>query len=360
MSGLVIPSIESLVPYEGGKPIEEVVRDYGVQDPIKLASNENPLGPSPVAISAARAALGGVDRYPDGAAFRLRHALAKAYGVGFDEVLSGNGSNELIELVVRTFCTPEHHVVFGEPGFTMYRVIAMSHGVDFAAVPTRDYRHDVDGFLAAVKPNTRVMIIDNPNNPTGTYLNRGEIEHLLKTVPEEVIVVLDEAYFEYVDAEDYPDGLALRHLRERLVVLRTFSKIYGLAGLRVGFGIGPSLLMAYVNRLRAPFNVGLVSQEAAIAALSDSTHVARSREHNRRERQRLTTELSKLGVSVTPSQTNFVLVHLGRLAQPVNQALLERGVIVRPLPILPNALRISVGTEAENDRLLATLKEVLR
>lgn len=359
MSGLVIPSIESLVPYEGGKPIEEVVRDYGAPAPIKLASNENPLGPSPIALSAARETLAFVDRYPDGVAFRLRHALADAYGVAFDEVLSGNGSNELIELVVRTFCTPAHHVVFGEPGFSMYRVIAMGHGVDFTAVPTVDYRHDADGFLQAVRPNTRVMIIDNPNNPTGTYLDRRTVEHLLKTVPEEVIVVMDEAYFEYVDAEDYPNSLTLRDLRERLVVLRTFSKIYGLAGLRVGFGVGPPRLMAYVNRLRAPFNVGLVSQEAAIAALTDKAHVTRSREHNQRERQRLTTELGKLGVTVTPSQTNFVLVHLGRPAQPINQALLERGVIVRPLPILPKALRVSVGTEAENDRLLATLKQVL-
>ncbi|HEU5073465.1 MAG TPA: histidinol-phosphate transaminase [Polyangiaceae bacterium] len=358
MSGLVTPSIESLVAYEGGKPIEEVAREFGVASPIKLASNENPLGPSPKALRAAFEALNSVNRYPDGVAFRLRHALAEAHQVGFDEVLHGSGSNELIELVVRTFCTPSDHIIFGEPGFAMYRVIAMAHGVEHTAVPTIDFKHDLSGFLQAIRPNTKVMLIDNPNNPTGTYQDVERVIALLREVPAQVIVVMDEAYFEYVTANDYPNSLQLRHLRERLIVTRTFSKIYGLAGMRVGFGIGPAPLMNYMNRLRPPFNVSLMSQEAAVAALGDHEHVDRSRQHNHAERARLSRELAALGLEVTPSQANFVLVHFDRPTRPLNQALLERGVIVRPIPALPRALRISVGTSAENDRLLAALAEV--
>lgn len=358
MSGLVTPSIESLVAYEGGKPIEEVAREFGVASPIKLASNENPLGPSPKALRAAFEALNSVNRYPDGVAFRLRHALAEAYGVSFDEVLHGSGSNEIIELVVRTFCTPSDHIVFGEPGFAMYRVIAMAHGVDYTAVPTHEYRHDFPGFLQAIRPNTKVILVDNPNNPTGTYQGLAQVSELLRQVPPEVIVVMDEAYFEYVTATDYPNSLELRHLRERLIVTRTFSKIYGLSGMRVGFGIGPARLMNYLNRLRPPFNVGLISQEAAVAALGDREHVAKSLQHNAAERERLTRELDALGLEVTPSQANFVLVHFDRPTRALNQALLERGVIVRPIGALPRALRISIGTVAENDRLLAALAEV--
>jgi histidinol-phosphate aminotransferase len=204
-----------------------------------------------------------------------------------------------------------------------------------------------------------VLLIDNPNNPLGSYMNRAEVEHLLTSAPPEVIVVMDEAYFEYADADDYPNTLELRHLRDRLVVLRTFSKIYGLAGLRVGYGIGPAGLVSYVNRLRAPFNVSLVSQEAAIVALDDQEHVRASRAHNLVERARLTRRLSELGARVTPSQTNFVLCHFDRPAAALNQALLRQGVIVRPFAQLPEALRITVGTVAENERFLTALAEVL-
>ncbi len=357
---LVTPAIAELVPYQGGKPIEEVVREFGVEAPIKLASNENPLGPSPRALQAAQAALGEIYRYPDGAAYRLRSAIAEYHGVRMDEVLHGNGSNEIIELVVRTFTTAEHHIVFGEPGFAMYRVTAQAHGVDFTAVPTHDYKHDVEGLIAAVRPNTRVMLLDNPNNPTGTYLSKGEVTELLTRVPPEVIVVMDEAYFEYTDAPDYPDSLELRDLREHLVVLRTFSKIYGLAGLRVGYGIGARGLMDFANRIRAPFNVGVVSQEAAIAALGDTAHLDASQRLNRTERVRLTRELTRRGASVSPSQANFVLAHFDRPAEPIYQALLRKGVIVRPFARLPQSLRITVGTESDNQRFLDAIDEVMR
>lgn len=357
---MVTPGIAGLVPYQGGKPIEEVVREFGVDAPTKLASNENPLGPSPRALRAAQAAMNEIYRYPDGAAYRLRSAIAEFHGVALDEVLHGNGSNELIELIVRTFTTGEHHIVFGDPGFAMYRVTAQAHGVDFTAVPTRAYKHDVEGLIAAVQANTRVMLIDNPNNPTGTFLSRGEVVELLTRVPPEVIVVMDEAYFEYADATDYPNSLKMRELREHLVVLRTFSKIYGLAGLRVGYGIGPAGLMNFVNRIRAPFNVGVVSQEAAIAALGDIAHLDASRRLNQAERARLNRELTRRGVSVTPSQANFVLAHFDRPAEPIYQALLRKGVIVRPFAGLSESLRVTVGTHDDNQRFLDALDEVMR
>src|SRR6187399_613121 len=339
MSSLVIPSIESLVPYEGGKPIEELAREFGITHAVKLASNENPLGPSPRALEAARQALGALNRYPDGAAYALRDRIAQFHGVGRDEVLQGAGSNELLDLVVRAFATPEHHIVFGEPAFVVYRIAALSGGVPFTAVPLRHHAHDLPAMAAAVTPKTRVLFVANPNNPTGAHVGRAAVEELLRAVPPEVIVVMDEAYFEYADAPVYPNSLALRHLRERLIVMRTFSKAYGLAGLRIGYAIGPAQLIDYMNRVRAPFNVSMPGQAAAVAALDDTAHVARSHSENAAERARLTRELEGLGLVVAPSQANFVLVDVGRPARAVYDRLLERGVIVRPFGNPPTSLR---------------------
>jgi histidinol-phosphate aminotransferase len=359
MSPLVTPSIEALLPYEGGKPIEELAREYGITDAVKLASNENPFGPSPRALEAARATLGSINRYPDGVAYALRDAIARFHGVRRDEVLQGAGSNELLDLVVRTFATPAHHVVFGEPAFVVYRLSSLAYGVPFSAVPLQNLVHDLPAMAAAVTPKTRVLFVANPNNPTGTYVGRAAVEELLRSVPPEVIVVMDEAYFEYADADDYPSCLALRHLRERLIVMRTFSKAYGLAGLRVGYAIGPAVLIDYLNRVRAPFNTSIPGQAAAIAALDDHAHVEHSRSANSAERARLTRELRGMGLAVAPSQANFVLVDLGRPARPVYDALLERGVIVRPFANLPTSLRVTCGLPAEDDRFLGALKEAL-
>lgn len=358
-SPLVLPSVETLVPYEGGKPIEELARELGVTSAIKLASNENPLGPSPKALDAARARIGEVHLYPDGAAYRLREAIAAHHGIDMGEVIQGNGSNELLDLIVRTFARPEHHIVFAEPAFVVYRIAALSGGIPFTAVPTRDLTHDLEAMAAAVRPNTRVLFVANPNNPTGTHVGRSAVERLLREVPPEVVIVMDEAYIEYADAPDFPDSLQLRGLRERLLVTRTFSKIYGLAGLRVGYAVGPARLVDYMNRVRAPFNVSGVAQAAAIAALSDTEHLESSRSHNLRERERLTRELTRLGLRVAPSQANFVLADVGRPARPVYEALLRRGVIVRPFGNLPTSLRITVGTSSENSRFLESLAEVL-
>jgi histidinol-phosphate aminotransferase len=356
---LVTPSIEALVPYEGGKPIEELARELGVTDAVKLASNENPLGPSPLALEAARSALLSVHRYPDGAAYALRDAIARFHGVRQDEVLQGAGSNELLDLVVRTFATPAHHIVFGEPAFVVYRIASLAGGVPFTAVPLKNLVHDLPAMAGAVKPETRVLFVANPNNPTGTHVGRAAVEELLRSVPPEVIIVMDEAYFEYADAPDYPSSLSLRHLRERLLVLRTFSKAYGLAGLRVGYAIGPANLIDYMNRVRAPFNTTLPAQAAAIAALDDQAHVAKSRESNGIERARLTRDLVSLGLEVAPSQANFVLVNVGRPARVIYERLLERGVIVRPFGNLPTSLRVTCGLPHENERFLTALEQVL-
>jgi histidinol-phosphate aminotransferase len=356
----VTESIARLQPYVGGKPIEELARERGLTDIIKLASNESALGPSPLAVEAARRALNNVHRYPDGVGFRLRGAIAEAHGVTIQEVIHGNGSNEVLELAVRTFTTPEEHVIFGTPAFSMYPVIAASHNVEFTAVPTlADLRHDLPAMLTAVRPNTKLIVVDNPNNPTGTYVPRDTVEDFLRAVPEEVIVVMDEAYFEFADAEDYPDSLKLRYLRERLIVLRTFSKAYGLAGFRVGFGIGPAELVGYLNRLRAPFNVGVISQEAAISALGDTVHLNEVVRLNNAERTRLSVALQAPGRKVYPSQANFILVDFQVPAAKLYDDLLSQGVIVRPVPGLSTHLRITIGTPAENDRLLSAIEKVL-
>ncbi|HEY3236025.1 MAG TPA: histidinol-phosphate transaminase [Polyangiaceae bacterium] len=359
MTPLVTPNIESLIPYEGGKPIEELERELGVVGAIKLASNENPLGPSPKALAALQSNLQSVHRYPDSHAYRLRTQLSQTHAVPIDQIIQGAGSAELIDLLIRTFTTAEHHIVFAEPSFVVYKLAALAHGTPFTLVPLRDQTHDLEAMAAAVTDKTRLLFVANPNNPTSTYVGRAAMERLLRTVPSQVTVVADEAYIDYADADDFPDCLSLRSLRERLVVLRTFSKVHGLASLRVGYAIGPSMLIDYLNRVRSPFNVSSLGQLAACAALEDREHVERSRKMNRIERARLSRGLGELGVKVLPSQANFLFVDLGRPAQPVFQALLNRGVIVRAFPQLQNNLRITVGTPTENDRLLATLAEVL-
>ena len=359
MSQLVSPSIESLLPYEGGKPVEELAREFGITDAIKLASNENPLGPSPKALAAARAVLNDVHRYPDANAFRLRERIAAEHGVPMADIIQGNGSNELLDLAVRTFCTSEHHIVFAEPAFVVYRIAALAHGVPFTAVPVRDLTHDLEAMLAAITPRTRLVFIGNPNNPKNTYVNLDSLRRFLRAVPPEVIVLVDEAYIEYTTAADFPDCMLLRGERERLIICRTFSKIHGLAGLRVGYGVTTAELVGYMNRIRAPFNVGNLGQAAAIAALDDTEHVRQSQELNRNERERVSARLKAMGLVVTPSQANFYLVDVKQSGRAIYDALLRKGVIVRPFGSLPNSVRVTVGKPAENDRFLSALGEVL-
>ena len=276
-----------------------------------------------------------------------------------DHVIQGNGSNELLDLAVRTFCTAEHHVIFAEPAFVVYRIAALAHGVPFTAVATRDLTHDLEAMLAAITPRTRLIFVGNPNNPTGTHVGLDALRRFLRTVPPEVIVLMDEAYIEYATAGDFPDSMALRAERERLIVCRTFSKIHGLAGLRVGYGVSTPQLVSYMNRVRAPFNVGNLGQAAAIAALDDTAHVKKSHELNAAERERMATRLTAMGLLVTPSQANFYLVDVKGNGRAMYDALLREGVIVRPFGNLPTSIRVTVGKPEENDRFLNALGEVL-
>lgn len=364
---IVPPYIESLRPYVPGKPIEETERELGISGVAKLASNENPLGPSPKALEAAAEALKKVHLYPDGAAFYLKRRLAEFHGVDPAEVVVGNGSNEVIELLIRTFLRPEGHpdradeALVADGSFIMYELSLQAHGVRSRRVAMQDRTFDLDAMADAVTDETRMIFVANPNNPTGTYVGKAAFERFLAKVPERVIVVMDEAYFEYVHESDYPDSMDYRAEHPNLVVLRTFSKIYGLAGLRVGYGIMRAELAGYINRIREPFNVNLVAQAAAMAALDDTAHVEKSRALNDEGLALLTEALPRLGVKVTPSVCNFVLADFERPGTEVFEALLRQGVIVRPMAGygFTKSARISIGTRAENERLLAALETVL-
>ncbi len=356
--------VETLNPYVPGKPIEETEREYGVTGAIKLASNENPLGPSPLAIKAVAENLGKLHLYPDAASFYLKKKMATLLGVASEELVLGNGSNELIELLVRTLMDGEDEAIISRGSFAMYKVALHAHNRRYIEVPARDFFYDLEAIAAAMTPRTKLIFLANPDNPAGTWFGKAPFEHFLEDVKRrnpDTLVVMDEAYFEYVEAEDYPDSLRYRRQYPNIVTLRTFSKIYGLAGLRLGYGILDARLANYLERVRMPFNVSAAAQAGAMAALEDKAHIERSRKVNREGLAMLIPAIESMGARVVPTQTNFVFIDLKRPAAPVNEALLRKGIIVRPVGNygFPNALRITVGTAAENDALLAALRSAL-
>ena len=357
---LLPPWLASLVPYQPGKPVEELEREYGIRDSIKLASNENPLGPSPRAVAALRGALEGVHRYPDGASFYLKQKLAAKLGVGADQIVIGNGSNEILELVARTFLRPGEDAVMSEQAFVVYASVVQAAAGIPRAVPLRDFTHDLDAIAAAVRHSTRLVFLGNPNNPTGTIYRRGAFERLLDCLPRDVVVVADDAYAEYVVDPEYPRTLEYLKAGRPLVTLRTFSKVYGLAGLRIGYGIGPAELVMALERIRQPFNVNALAQVAALAALDDDEHVERSRRANREGMVFLEREFARLGLSHVPSQANFVLVRVGD-GGAVYERLLRHGVIVRTVAGygFSEHVRVTVGTEEENRRFVDALEKSL-
>ncbi len=358
---LVAPHVESVQPYVPGKPPEELERELGIREAVKLASNENPMGPSPAVVATIRAAATGTHRYPDDNSHELRAKLSAHHGVPPSELAFGHGSNELVDLAVRAFATPSEHAVVGAPSFSCYGIALRAANVPTTIVPLRGGLFwDLDAIAAACRPETKLVFIDNPNNPTSTHVPRGALEGFLAGLDPSVVVVIDEAYFDFVDASDYASALELRGARKRLIVLRTFSKAYALASLRLGYAIAPAELVSYLDRVRIPFNANGIVQAAALAALGDRDHLRRVVELNRSERARLTAELGKLGLEVAPSQANFVCVRFDRPNGELYDALLREGVIVRPFgPPLDRHLRISVGLPEENDRLLAALPVVL-
>ena len=359
---LALPGVRALSPYVPGKPIEELERQYGVRHIIKLASNENPLGPGKRALKAARESLDDIARYPDGNGFALKSRVADHHRLIPAQVTLGNGSNDILELVTRAFVGPEHEVVLSEHAFAVYPIVTQAVGARPVTIPARHWGHDLEAMRAAITPRTRLVFIANPNNPTGTWLRRAELESFLESVPPTVLVVLDEAYFEYVREPDYPDGSTWIGRFPGLLVTRTFSKAHGLAGLRVGYGLSSPAIADILNRVRQPFNVNSVALAAATAALDDSKHIEESVRLNTDGMQQLVNGLDRLGLGHIPSVGNFVCVDLNRPAAPFYEMLLREGVIVRPIANygMPGHLRVTVGLPEENERFLKALKKVLR
>jgi histidinol-phosphate aminotransferase len=353
--------IRTLVPYLPGKPIEEVEREYGIANSVKLASNENSLGPSPKAVRAIRDKLEQIHLYPDGDCFYLKSALANKLGVSAEQLIFGNGSNELIELAVRTFLRPGDEAVMARQAFVVYQLVVQAGGGIGKVVPLRNFTHDLPAIAGAIGPKTRIVFLANPNNPTGTIYRRDEWENFLEKISPEVLIIVDEAYFEYVGDSNYPDSLKYRGHGKELLTLRTFSKLYGLAGLRIGYGIASKEIVDLLQRVRQPFNVNAVAQWAALAALEDHEHVRRSLEVNRQGMEYLTQEIGDLGLEQVPSQANFILMRVGN-GNDVFQRLLAQGVIVRPMAVyeLPEYIRVTVGTMDENRKFTESLKKVIK
>ncbi|HEC18889.1 MAG TPA: histidinol-phosphate transaminase [Gammaproteobacteria bacterium] len=363
---LAARGVQGLQPYQPGKPIKELQREYGVSDIIKLASNENPLGPSPMVLAALQTEFPELARYPDGNGFALKQKLAAKHGVDMAQITLGNGSSDPLEFVVRVFVQPGDEVMFSEHAFAMYPIVTQAASARAVAVPAKDWGHDLDAMLAAITENTRVIFIANPNNPTGTWLDGDSLQAFIAAVPETIIVVVDEAYFEFaidpaLGAEDYPDASQWLERFPNLVVTRTFSKAYGLAGLRVGYSLSHPDLANLLNRIRPPFNVNSLALAAACAGLDDTDHVQRGVALNAEQMQVVTAAVTDMGLDYIPSVGNFVCINVGENAAAVYDALLHEGVIVRPVANygMPRHLRVTLGLAEENERFLTALAKVL-
>jgi histidinol-phosphate aminotransferase len=364
---LAAPGVRALQPYQPGKPVAELERELGIRNAIKLASNENPFGPAPGAITAATAALRDIARYPEGGGHALVARLAQKHGIPDACITLGNGSNDVLDLVARVFLTPQHEAVFSRHAFAVYPIAVQAVGATARVAPAHDgsrgpaWGHDLDAMRALVGDATRVVFIANPNNPTGTWLDATELEAFIGNLPAHVMVVVDEAYFEYVGAANYPDASRWLDNYPNLIVTRTFSKAYGLAGLRVGYALSHPEVAGLLNRVRQPFNVNTVAQAAALAALDDDQHLAQCVQRNHAGMQQLLAGFAELGLGHIESAGNFVCVDTGRPGAEVYQALLQEGVIVRPVANyeMPGHLRVTVGRADENARFLAALAKVL-
>ncbi|MDO8292418.1 MAG: histidinol-phosphate transaminase [Gallionella sp.] len=360
-SDLAPPYIRAIAPYQPGKPISELERELGITGIVKLASNENPLGASPHAVAAARATLEEIALYPDGNGFALKDALAQRYGVAHGQIVLGNGSNDMLELAARAFLTVGDKAVYSAHAFAVYPLATQAVGATGVSVPAINFAHDLKAMLqAAVGQQAKLVFIANPNNPTGTFLSGAALLDFLRALPSNILVVLDEAYNEYLPEECRYDSVAWLKEFPNLIISRTFSKAYGLAGLRVGYAFAHAQVADMMNRVRQPFNVNSVAQAAAVAALQDEDFVRQTNELNRRGMAQITGELGKLGLEYIPSFGNFVSFRIAD-AMAVYRRLLESGVIVRPIANydMPGWLRVSIGLETENDKFLSALKRIL-
>lgn len=355
------PEIFNLKPYIPGKPIEEVQRELGIDDIIKLASNENPLGPSPLGQKAFSQLVGQLHIYPDANCFRLKQKLSELLDYNPQGLLIGNGSDELLKLLAETFLNPGDEIIFAQPSFAEYEFTATIMGAKSIKVPLIDYKHDLEAMLAAISPRTKMVYICNPNNPTGTIVTAEEIDSFMARVPQDVLIIFDEAYYEYVENPAYSSGIKYIKQGRNAVVLRTFSKIYGLAALRVGYGVTTPAIAAAVERVIEPFNVNTPAQVAATAALDDNEHLEQSRKVNQVGKNYLYKEFEKLQLKYLKTDANFIFVDTGKDSQEVFQALLKRGIIIRSGDIFgyPTYIRVTVGNEKENVRFIEGLKKIL-
>lgn len=354
--------IFAIKPYVPGKPIEEVKRELGLDDIIKLASNENPLGPSSKAITAVEKVLKNLHLYPDSNCYNLKQKLAGFLGVENDSVLIGNGSDELLKLMAETFLNSGDEVIYAKPSFSEYQFTAMIMGAKCVEVPLLpDFKHDLDSMLKEINSRTKLVFICNPNNPTGTIQSEAELDSFMAKVPEDVLVVFDEAYYEYVASSDYNTGLKYLQQGKNVIVFRTFSKIYGLAGFRIGYAVTLPEIAQAIERVREPFNVNSLAQVAAIAAIDDREHVEKSQKINAEGKKYLYTQFEKMGLKYVPTEANFVFVYTGKNSQDVFKELLSAGVIIRSGDIFgyPEFIRVTIGSDKENQRFIDALKTVL-
>lgn len=363
IEGVIAPHVFSIPPYVPGKPIEELQRELGIHEAVKMASNENPLGPSPLAMEAMKEQIRNVHVYPESSGPALREAIACRHGIPPEAVILGNGSDEIMALAAHVFIRPGEQAIMGSNSFSMYRIVVEAFGGEAMQVPLTNYCFDLDAMCKAVSDRTRLIFLAVPNSPTGTILSREEFERFLRDLPKQgLVLVVDEAYREYVEAADCPNGLDYLESGVPILVLRTFSKVYGLAGLRIGYGIAHSWLIELLNRVRAPFNVSSIAQKAAVAALDDEEHLRRSASMTRAGIAFLTREIERLGLRAIPSQANFVTFCFETNARPVYEGLLHRGVIVRHLASfgMEKCIRVTVGTDPQNRRFIAALRDVIR
>lgn len=361
LTSLAHPSIQDLTPYQPGKPISELERELGITNVIKLASNENPLGPSPKGIAAANAQLPQTALYPDGSGYILKHALSQHLGVDQNTLTLVNGSDALFALLGQAFVSPGQDVIVSQYGFAAYAIAARIMQANLITTPAKNWGHDLAAMANAITANTRLIFIANPNNPTGSWIDEDALKGFLHHVPADVLVVLDEAYCEYVEEKTYPQSLQLLPDYPNLILARTFSKIYGLAGLRLGYGVAHPQITDILNRVRLPFNINSLALVAGAAALTDAEHILRSRENNKAGMAQLIAGFNQLNLPYLPSIGNFLTIDVKRDANTVYQALLREGVIVRPLAPyqMPTHLRITIGRPEQNERLLKSLKKVL-
>lgn len=362
MQKIIRKDITDIQAYQPGKPIEEVKREFGLKNVIKLASNENALGPSPKAIKAVLKAIRSLHRYPQGDCFYLKKALAARLKVETSSLMFGNGSDELIDIILKTVYVPSAEIITADTTFLEYEISASINGFKIKKIPLADFKFNLKKIEKSISKNTKVIFIANPNNPTGTYLNENEVVSFLKNIPKHILIVFDEAYFEYVEEKDFPSLIPLIEKNSNIILLRTFSKIYGLAGLRIGYMIAPKVFVNAAERIRQPFNVNTLAQVAALEALNDASFLKKTRQLNSNEKKFLYGKLKKLGLVFTPSAANFIFVKFTCDVSPIFQQLLKKGIIIRPMNAYKlNAYgRITIGTRAENTKLIQSLENILQ